>query len=71
MRIFSDKTALEIIASIAVNLTSGWLGILLIAPGIFGVSGMTEYFRLVVVNLPFGVLGFIASGWLLEKSKLT
>jgi hypothetical protein len=59
----------KILADLFVNLASGWFGILLISPGLFGVSSVTEYLWLLTKNLPFGIVGLVFAYWLSEKSK--
>lgn len=68
--LFSKKAALEVIASIFINLTSGWFGVILVVPGLFGVSSLNEYLKILIINLPFGIVGLIISIILLERSKL-
>lgn len=70
MKLFSKKTILEVLASMFINLTSGWFGVVLITPGLFGASSLNEYLRLLIVNLPFGIVGLIISIILSERSKL-
>lgn len=62
------KTTLEVVSGIMINLTSSWFGILLISPGLFGTS-LGEYFRLLLQNLPFGIVSLIITIWLSEKVK--
>ena len=69
MNLFSRKTVLEVVTSIFVNLTSGWFGVLFVAPGLFEVVSFFEYRQLLTINLPFGILGLGLSLWLTEKSK--
>lgn len=69
MMLVSKKTALEITSSMFVNLTSGWFGVVLIVPGVFSVSSVGEYFKLLTINVPFGIVGLIIAMYLLERSK--
>lgn len=66
----SRKTSLEVLASVFINLTSGWFGILLVTPGFFGMSNFLEFLRLLTLNIPFGIVGLLISLWLSEKSKI-
>lgn len=66
---FSTKTFFEVMATIFINLTSGWFGVLFVAPGLFDVASLSEYRQLLTANLPFGILGLVISLWLTEKSK--
>ncbi len=65
----SKTTFLEVLASIFINLASGWFGILLVTPGFLGTSNISDYLRLLTLNLPFGIVGLGFSLWLTEKSK--
>lgn len=56
-------------SALFVNLASGWLGVMLITPGLFGVSSINEYLALLTENLPFGIVGLILSFITSEKSK--
>ena len=38
MKWFSAKTFLDVLNQTFINLTSAWFGVVLVAPGIFGVS---------------------------------
>ncbi|MBI4035246.1 MAG: hypothetical protein HY381_02515 [Candidatus Chisholmbacteria bacterium] len=67
--IFSVPTAVKILAEVSVNLASGWLGILLISPGIFGAASINQYLRLLTLNLPLAIVSLITAYWLLEKKK--
>ena len=51
------------------NLASGWLGIVLISPGLFGVDSVEKYLKLLLVNVPFGIVGLLAAFWLTEKGR--
>jgi len=70
MKIFSLKTLLEVIASIFVNITSGWFGVLLIFPGLSSGITLDKYLKSLTLNLLFGILGLVFSLILTERSKL-
>jgi hypothetical protein len=70
MKLFSRKTLLEISNQVLVNLTSGWFGIVLIAPGIFGVSSAQQYLELLIKNLPFAIIGLTLCVILAERIKI-
>jgi len=53
MKIFSLKTLLEVIASIFVNITSGWFGVLLIFPGLSSGITLDKYLKSLTLNLLF------------------
>ena len=67
MNIFSQKTFLEVVASILINLTSGWFGVLLVFPGLS--SGITLNKYVLMSNLLFGILGLIVALILTERSN--
>lgn len=69
MKFFSPKTFFEIASELLVNLAAGWLGALLIVPGFVGVLSIKEYFQLLTVNLPFGILALIFALLFSEKGK--
>ncbi len=68
MKLFSAKTVLEVEAAIFVNLTSGWLGILLITPALLKTS-LEAYLGLLTTYIPFVILGMLASLIIIEQSK--
>lgn len=68
-KIFSAKTLFEVLAGIWINLTSAWFGIILVSPGLFGVSSFSEYNKLLSANIPFGIMGLFIALWLTERSK--
>jgi len=70
MNLFSQKTFLEVVASIFVNITSGWFGVLLIFPGLSSGITLDKYLKSLTSNLLFGILGLIFSLILTERSKL-
>ena len=69
MKLFSRKTLLNVSNQILINLTSGWFGVALIVPGIFGVSSPQQYFGILLQNLPFGILGLLLAAFLAERMK--
>lgn len=66
---FSVKTFLEVVNQILINLSSAWFGVVLVVPGFFGASSPQQYFDILFHNLPFGILGMIASVYLSERIK--
>lgn len=70
MNLFSQKTILEVVASIFVNLTSGWFGVLLISPGLSSGITVNKYLESLMSNLQYGIIGLIVSLILTERSKL-
>lgn len=69
MKWFSAKTFLEVFNQALIGITSAWFGIALVSPGIFGVSSLQEYFKLLIQSFPFGMMGLIFSSVLAEKIK--
>lgn len=69
MKLISSTLIAKILADVSINLSSGWLGVLLISPGIFGVQSADQYSKLLILNLPFAILGIIAAYLLLSKSE--
>ncbi len=66
----SPSTIAKVLADLAVNLASAWFGVLLVSPGLFGVSSIGQYLWLLTTHLPFGIFGLITAYWLLEKGKI-
>ncbi len=56
------------LADVSINLSSGWLGILLISPGFYSVS-MSKYIELLFVNVPPAILTFLLGVFLAERSE--
>ena len=71
MKLFSKRTALEVLSGILINLTSAWFGILVVTPGFFDVSSVQEYLQLLIVNLPFAIVGLVVTLLVSEEAKRT
>lgn len=56
------------LADLSINLSSGWLGVLLISPGFYRVS-MSKYIELLFVNLPPAIFTFLLGVFLAERSE--
>lgn len=69
MRFITLQTLLEVLSGISENLTSGWFGVVIVAPGFFSISSLDEYIKLLTVNIPLGIVGLLATLLLKEKSK--
>lgn len=69
MKLFTIKTLLEVVNQIFINLSAGWLGVILISPGFFGVSSQEQYFQLLIKNLPFAIVGIVLCSALAERVK--
>jgi len=64
-----DKTALiKTLSTIASNLSSGWFGLILIAPNFLPIKGFSEIF-LLTVNMVFGIV-FLWIAYKLERHLL-
>lgn len=68
--LFSLQTKLSVLASVFINLSSSWFGVLIITPGIFGVGSLSEYLKLLLLNLPFGIVGLLLAFWLTERGRV-
>lgn len=66
---FPVQTFLEVSGNITINLTSGWLGIILISPGITGVTSPEVFLQILINNGLFAIVGLVVSLWLVQKSK--
>lgn len=61
---------LEILASIMLNITSGFIAVILISPGFLSVSSLNEYLINISYSLPLSMIGFfICYKLILEKNK--
>lgn len=69
MKLFSVKSSLEVLASILVNLTSAWFGVMLVVPGFLGATSLEGYLKLLTANLPFAIVWLFITLWVWEKSK--
>lgn len=67
--LISKKTLFEGISTLLFNLSSGWIGVVVVAPGFFGVSNSGEFFTLLWQNLPLGILSLILALILSEQAK--
>ncbi len=56
------------LADLSINLSSGWLGILLISPGFYGIAG-GKYVELLLINLPPALLAFLLGVFIAERSE--
>ncbi len=66
MRI-SKKRMRRVLRDVVVNLASGWLGILLISPGITGTGFSAEYLSSLPQNLISGMVGILIAYWISEE----
>jgi hypothetical protein len=67
MRIVT-QTRLRLLSDMFVNLAAGWLGLVLVAPGIWGVYLDEAVFSL-TKNIPFAILSLLTAEWLSERSE--
>lgn len=59
----------RILADVCVNLASGWLGVILISPGILGTASVGEYLKSLTFNLPLAILGIVVAYLLLDRNE--
>jgi hypothetical protein len=64
----SKITLLKALSDLSINLASGWLGVVLIAPGFTNVS-VSKYLELLTTNLVPAIIVFVIGLFLLERSK--
>ncbi len=64
----STVTVIKGLAEISFNLASGWLGILLISPGFFGIT-LEKFGELLFRNLFPAIILFVVGLFLTEKVK--
>ncbi len=69
MRMITPSTLGKGLADLSINLSSGWLGILLISPGFYGVT-MSKYVELLLINLPPAILTFLLGVFITERSEV-
>ncbi len=69
MRWFSVKTFLEVSNQTVINLSAAYFAVAFVSPGIFGIPS-SQYFELLLKNIPFGILGLIFCSWLAERIKI-
>lgn len=55
MKQFTKKKILKALSELSINLASGWIGVLLISPGLFNVS-LAEYPKLLFFYLLPGIV---------------
>jgi hypothetical protein len=58
------KPVCATLADILANLSAGWLGLILIAPGFTGYPTLTEISLIVFRNLPPAIISFIIAVYL-------
>lgn len=64
----SSSTILNGLSQVSFNLTSVWLGVLIITPGFSGVN-ISQYLDLLLKNLPPAIMSLVVGMILLERSK--
>jgi hypothetical protein len=67
MRIVT-QTRLRLLSDMFVNLAAGWLGLVLVAPGIWGVYLDEAVFSL-TKNIPLAILSLMLAEQLVERSE--
>lgn len=69
MKTIAPSTLGKGFADLSINLSSGWLGILLISPGFYGIT-MSKYVELLLINLPPAILTFLLGVFIAERSEV-
>ena len=69
MKWFSRSSWFEVLAGIMINLTAAWISVVLISPGFFNIS-LETYLIILLRNIPFAILGLVASLWFTQKRHL-
>ncbi|MBI4039176.1 hypothetical protein HY384_04445 [Candidatus Daviesbacteria bacterium] len=64
----SRSTILSSLSQISFNLTSIWLGVLIVTPG-FSEAGFAVYLDLLLKNLPPAIMSTVVGMIFLERSK--
>ena len=62
-----SKTRLRLLSEMFVNLAAGWIGLVLIAPGLWGVS-VQEMLWALTKNVPLAILSLLIAEWLVKRS---
>lgn len=68
--ICSKKTLLETISGLTLNLSSGWIGAVVVSPSIINFNLSIEYLEILFLNLIFGTFGIVFTLFLTERTKL-
>ena len=63
---FSKRKMRKVMRDVAVNLASGWLGVILAIPGFFGFASVDEYVRRLPIHLIFVMFGLVIAYLLTE-----
>jgi hypothetical protein len=58
------------LGAVTINITSGYVGLMLVAPGFLGSKTFNEFMSIILINLPLSLVGFLFSYLLvLNKEK--
>lgn len=58
----------EVLSEVFANLSASWFAIILVSPGIFGLSSFREILKLLTFNIPLGILSLGIAMYLKERS---
>lgn len=61
-----SKTRLKLLSEMFVNLAAGWVGLVLIAPGVWGIS-LEEVFFSLTKNIPLAILSLLIAEWFHDR----
>ena len=65
---FITQTRLSLLSDMFVNLAAGWVGLVLIAPGVWGIAVDEAIFSL-TKNVPLAILSLLVAEQLAEGSE--
>lgn len=66
MERFTKRNVLKALSDLSINLASAWLGVLLISPGFFGVTG-SEYLKTLLFNLIPALISLTVGVYLMQN----
>jgi hypothetical protein len=64
----ATQTRLRLLSDLFVNLAAGWMGLVFVAPGIWGIPLREAGFSL-TKNIPLAILSLLTAEWLSERSE--
>lgn len=65
----NKKILSEVLSIITINITSGYIGLMLVAPGFLGSKTFIDFLNTTLINLPLSLIGFLLSYVLLLKKE--
>jgi hypothetical protein len=64
-----SKSWLKVLSSVLSNMAAGWLGSILILPGVFSLSSTKDIIFLLTYTIPFATLALISAEKIERKLK--